>query len=341
MRASERIGRARRLLGIAGGLAWVLAACSGPSAASDGGTPSSSLDLGALPDGLEIRLPAAPTITREVEVTSADAFTEAASVPGTRIRVTAGFDGRAFVRADDVEILVDDGVAVGSLLVERAHARILVRGGRWESLELQVPARFFPGPEEWREEWLVEDVLFEGVEVDAPDSAFLIRGRRVAIVDSEARAVRYSVWCGQTDEFQSEDIVLVGNDFASEGPEATVRLVQVNRAVTVDNRLSNGAKHNYRVHGRSDLAYAARNVLVNTGVMLGTLPGDALGRVWFDENRLHHVSPSLFLADPSIERLVSRGNRAFSDAVGCWLCGDPPDGWDVADNLIEPYAPPD
>lgn len=296
-------------------------------------------DLGALPGELEIQWPALPETSREVTVRTAAELTEAASQPGTRIRVEGSFSERAYVRASNIDIEVAEGMRLGSLMIERANGRVRVRGGQWTEIELQVPAQFHPS-EEWRPEWLVHDVVIDGVSVDAPDSAFLIRGRRVAILNSYAHAVRYSMWCGETDDFQSEDIIVANVIFESDGPESTLRLVQVLRSVTVDSRLSNGNKHNYRVHGRSDLNFAARNTLVTTGVMLGTLPGDALERVWFNDNVLHHTSPSLLVPDPDIGRFESLDNTIYSDVVGCWLCGTPPSGWRAENNQILPYQPP-
>ncbi|HBQ15087.1 MAG: hypothetical protein RLP09_14895 [Sandaracinaceae bacterium] len=296
-------------------------------------------DVGALPAGMEVQWPALPETGREVVVRTAAEFTAAASEAGTRLRVEGSFGERVYVRASNIDIEVAEGMRLGSLMIERGHGQVRIRGGQWTEIELQVPASFHP-VEEWRPEWLVHDVVIDGVSIDAPDSALLIRGRRVAILNSYAHAVRYSMWCGETDDFQSEDIVVANVVFESDGPESTLRLVQVLRSITVDSTLRNGNKHNYRVHGRSDLNFAARNTLVTTGVMLGTLPGDALNRVWFNDNVLHHTSPSLLVPDPAIASFESLNNVIYSDVVGCWLCGTPPSGWRAENNEILPYQPP-
>ncbi|HJL14827.1 MAG TPA: hypothetical protein RMH99_04175 [Sandaracinaceae bacterium LLY-WYZ-13_1] len=297
-------------------------------------------DLGPLPPELTgLRWPQTPRVTREVTVTTHAALTAAVSVPGTRVHVRGVIGGDVSVPADDVEILADEASRLGRLRVERAVHRVRLEGGHWQGVHLAVPARWWP-THEVRAEWMVEDVWIDGVTVDAPGSAFEIRGRRIAVTHADVRAARYSVWCGDTDPLRSEDVILHGNVFDSAGPESTVRLVSVLRSATVANRLANTNKHNYRVHGDSDLAYAADNLLVDTGVMLGTMPGDALGTVWFDDNVLHHTAPDLF--NPSrtaIARLVARGNVAYTDVWSAFYPGTAPGGWDVRDNQRLAYTP--
>src|SRR5690606_4943776 len=231
--------------------------------------------------------------TREVTVTTAAQASAEAGVAGTRIFIEGARGGDVSVGANDVEIIADDATRLGRLGVGRGVARGRVEGGRWSATPPPRPAQYYP-PVEHRPEWMVEDVTVEGVHVIAPDMACESRGRRIAILRSRADAVRYSVWCGDTGPMQSEDVILHENVFVSSGPEATVRLVQVLRSATIGNTLSNTGKHNYRVHGTSDLNYAADNLLVGTGVMLGCMPGVDLNRVWFDDNVFHHYAPDLF-----------------------------------------------
>jgi hypothetical protein len=271
-------------------------------------------------------------------VHTADELAREVGVPGTRVHVVGAVGGSIGIGVDDVEILADDATSLGGLLVARGVSRAHVSGGAWTSVELAIPANFYPSVE-YRDEWMVEDVLLEGVRVSAGDTAFAIRGRRIAIVRSVAEAARYSVWCGDTGPFQSEDVIVSGNDFRSAGAEATVRLVQVLRSATVHNRLENGTKHNYRVHGTSDLNYAARNLLVKTGVMLGRMPGDDLGRVWFDDNELHHDVPDLFNPDGGIDALHATGNVAYTNVWDCFYCAGVMPGWTVSDNVVHPYVP--
>ncbi len=295
-------------------------------------------DLGMLPVELgEANWPASPRIEREIVVEGGRP--QVAS--GTRYLVRANLD-RLLIDADDVEVRVDRGIRVGQLVIERARRRIRLVGGRYGAIELAIPAQHHPPPPTWRREWMVEDVSIENVEVEAEDTAFAIRGRRIAIVDSKARARRYAVWCGDTADFQTEDLILARNRFEAAGPESTVRLVGVRGAIVVDNVLSNGEKHDFRVHGESDRVFFARNRLLHTGIMVGSMPEDHVGSVWIVDNVLHHRVPSLFQIEPSrVQRLVARGNRVYSDRWSCFVCTTARAGWELSDNRIAPYRAPD
>jgi hypothetical protein len=167
-----------------------------------------------------------------------------------------------------------------------------------------------------------------------------VRGLRIAIVGSDVTAGRYSVWCGDTASFQSEDLILLDNVFRSAGPEATVRFVSVLRSATVGNIMSNTLKHNYRIHGVSDLNYAAHNLLVNTGVMFGRMEGDSLNRVFFDDNTFHHTAPDLLNPDTAIRALSAHDNVAYTNVWSQFYAGSVMPGWDLANNVIRPYQPP-
>ena len=116
---------------------------------------------------------------------------------------------------------------------------------------MELPADYSNGPD-FRAEWQTTDVLIDGIEVDAADTAFLMRsGVRIAYREQSIGRGSLQRVVGDTADFEAEDIILAGNDFESAGPEATVRLVNVVRSAVVGNRLTNGAKHNYRIHGRA------------------------------------------------------------------------------------------
>jgi hypothetical protein len=296
--------------------------------------------LGDLPDRFgEVRWPAPPRITREQDVEGSEGR-RVVDQPGTRVTVHGALD-ELVLAANDLEVRAASGARVAHLVVERGKKRIRIAGGHYGFIELPVPAQYVPGPPVFRREWLAEDVTIDGVDVDASDSAFFVRGRRVAILNSHARAERYSIWCGDTGDFQSEDVVIAGNRFESAGPESTVRLVSVRHAVVVDNLLSNTNKHDFRIHGTSDEIVFARNRLVKTGIMVGSMPGDRIGAVWILDNELHHSVPSLFQVSPErVQMLVARGNRIFSDRWHCFVCDHQMGhGWVVADNHMAPYRP--
>jgi uncharacterized protein YegP (UPF0339 family) len=309
----------------------------------DGGdSPVSDYDLGGLPAELEIRWPEPPTIEQEETITSTDGDTVRCDRPHTRYLIETEVN-RLVVGASDVAIAVAEEARVGSAFVEREVARVRFDGGRYGSIELAVPADFTTDPPTWREAWLVADVLVEGVDIDAPDGGLILRGKRIAVLSSRIHARRYPIWVGDTDDFRSEDVIVADSELVADGPEATLRMVSVLRSVVVDNVLSNPQKHNYRVEGASDLAFAARNTLVDAGLMLASQPGDDVGTVWFRENVLHHRTHSLLVVDDppgsQLRRFVASDNTVYSDDWDCFLCVEAPAGWDVVEHTIRPYQP--
>lgn len=304
--------------------------------------PVSGYDLGELPAELEIQWPESPTIEQEETITSTDGDTVRCDRPHTRYLIETDVD-RLIVAASDVTIAVAADARVGSAFVEREVARIRFDGGRYGGIELAVPADFNTDPPTWREAWLVADVSIEGVDIEAADGGLTLRGKRIAVLSSRIHAHRYPLWIGDTEDFRSEDVIVAGNELVADGPEATLRMVSVLRSVVVDNLLSNPEKHNYRVEGHSDLAFAARNTLVDAGLMLASQPRDDVGTVWFRENVLHHRTPSLLVVDDppgsKLERFVASDNTIYSDDWSCFLCVEAPAGWDVPEHTIRRYQP--
>ncbi|WP_053232006.1 hypothetical protein [Sandaracinus amylolyticus] len=298
-------------------------------------------ELGPLPSELAaLRWPEPPRITRTVGAHDAASLQRAVDAPGTCVRVHGSIPDAIVVHASDVEILMDDGARLGRITVVPGTQRVHLSGGTIDGIELSPPARWDPEPT-YDEALMISDVLVDHVRAEASDSAFVIRGRRVAIVDSDVRAERYSLWAGDTGPLDGADLIVAGNTFRSAGPEATLRIHDVVRSVVVDNVLSNGRKHDYRVHGRSDLAYAARNVLLRTGIMIGNQPGDAVGTVVLERNTLHLEEPSMLEIDEgAIRRLVLRDNVVYTDR---WDTFYPyprvREGWIVEHNERHPFRP--
>jgi hypothetical protein len=162
---------------------------------------------------------------------------------------------------------------------------------------------------------------------------------RAAITNSVVQAGWYGVYVGVPAGFNAEDVVIAGNVLSSAGPEATIRFEHTIRSATIGNRLSNGSKHNYRVHGDSDVNWAARNTLIETGAMIGSLVADHLGREWFDDNVFYHRAPSLFEYG-GIETLTARGNVVYSTVWDCFFCNSVPEGWTIENNVAMPYVEP-
>jgi hypothetical protein len=188
--------------------------------------------------------------------------------------------------------------------------------------------------------------MIDGISVKSTSSsALLVRGHRVAVLRSFAYGADYAIYSDAITNDQGSNIIIAGNNLQAEGRQATLRLISVRNAVTVNNRITDlmltGTKHDYRVHGTSDQVYAAHNELVNGGVMMGTMSGDSVGHVWFDANTMHHKTADLFnISTSTVSALHAHDNAVYSDVWTCMVCGKSPSGWDVANNVVKPYTNP-
>lgn len=178
---------------------------------------------------------------------------------------------------------------------------------------------------------------------------------------------------------QNKDIIVANNRLHSKGytrdsipdpirvSEATVRMHDSVNTVTMHNRLQNGdldsarGKHNYRIHGHpskggASYAYAACNLFVNTGVMIGeggydpAPPREDVRHYWFNSNLFYQRADSLYqmglTPDVAVHDAEIRGNRAYSDLHTHFYSPDsPPADWIIRDNPVVPYGtgirPPD
>jgi hypothetical protein len=284
--------------------------------------------------------PEAPRTVRDVQVSSAAELEHALLRPGTLIHVRGAIPGNFSTASSDLAIVGDDGARLGTLLLLQGAQRIELRHLELAGVELAPPALFDEQGAHYDPARMVQDVHIADVRVDAPDSAFVLRGRRVRIERAQVHAARYALWAGDTGPLDGSDLWLSDAELSSEGAEATVRIHDVLRSVVVRNTLSNGAKHAYRVHGRSDLAYAAHNLLLHTGVMIGTQPGDSVGFIRFEDNELRTETPSLFELDvQAIRTMIVQRNRAFNDTWNELLPYQVPPSWLIVDNTCAPYTP--
>jgi hypothetical protein len=303
-------------------------------------------DLGELPEGFEVRWPKGPSKEQTVEVATAEEFNAAAATAHTKILITADIPSTIGITASHIDVRMVDGVTVHGLSIAKGVRRVRVRGGRFGAggIEMSYPTVYYPQAAT-DAAWQIEDVLFDGIEVNAAadKSALTLRGNRVAVINSHLRGGEYAIWSDTTDPLVNSDVIIAGNVLQSEGDQAVLRLVGAHNSVTVDNRIEDllltGRKHAYRVHGESDQIFAARNLLVNGGTMFGTMPGDMIGEMWFEDNDFHHVTEDLFHPDADqVLRLRAHGNVAYS-ARSCFLCFQAPSEWDVDDNELHPYQP--
>lgn len=306
--------------------------------------PTAPYALGSLP--LAVSWPAAPKVTRSVNVSTSADFNKAASVAGTLITITAPISGHGTIAASDIEVHMASGASLGGVTINKSTKRIALYGGHYTgTIEVAMPAQFWPSRVD-DPSWTVEDVMIDGVSVKSTSStAVFLRGHRVALLRSFAYGADYGVYMDTINGAQNSDVIIAGNNIQAEGRQATVRLINALRSVVINNRITDlmltGSKHCYRVHGVSDQNYAAHNEVVNAGVMIGTMDGDSVGKVWFDSNTMHHVTPDLFNIDRTrVRSLHAHDNMVYTNVWSSMIGGNLPSGWDAANNVVKPYTNP-
>jgi hypothetical protein len=155
-------------------LALALAWCS--LAVSQAAAQTAPYNLGVLPAGFVVRWPAPPTITRQVQVTTASAFNQAAAVAGTRVVIAAVITTGVTIRASDVEVTMNAGASLGSLTIDHAVKRVALRGGTYTGkIETSVAAAWTPNQVD-HPEWIIEDVMIDGVSARSTSVTFMLRG---------------------------------------------------------------------------------------------------------------------------------------------------------------------
>lgn len=313
-----------------------------PPPAPDPSGPE-AYDLGLVPADLGIRWPQRPVVTADMEIGADAELNGDWTQSQTRLLIVGQID-QLVIDADDVEVEIAHGAYVGSLIVVPGHERIHVHGGELGQIALEPPHVLHPPPPEWRADDMTEDVLIEDVTVDAASSGLtgvLLRGRRIALVNSRVDARLVAVYVGDTAPVQSEDVVIAGCSLRTEGEDVTVSLSDVRRGVVVDSWIENLRMGSLGFHGESEWLVATRNTLVGGGAMIGTDARDRVEDAWFWANAIHHSGIVLLsLAPERVEDLVLADNTLFSDSVTCAWCGEVPDSWLVRSNRVRPYRSP-
>lgn len=319
---------------------------AGAALDADAGAPKvetccSDPSLGSLPTQLGgLQWPALPSITSEIVVTTDSELQAALALhSNVRIRVHGAHAGLYTLARSDVELVLEAGAFIEHLLIARSQSRVRIVGGTFNAIEMMPPVDYPNGGTEPEPELMATDITIECVTVLAPDTAFLLRGHRVAILGADVFAGRYAVYVGDAEPLPIDDIIVAHSVLRSAGPEATYRLHGVRRSVVAFTRLSNPFKHNWRVHGDSERNYIGDSILTGTGAMIGWIEGDSIERAYFVRNTVYYdASNGLFLAEPTrVSRLTVTDNVVYSDEPF-----DPGDGprWKVARNTTHPYQPP-
>jgi pectate lyase len=84
--------------------------------------------------------PAAPKVTRSVNVATSADFNKAASVAGTLITLTAAISGHVTVDASDIEVHMASGASLRGLTISKALKRIALYGGHYTGTIELAPA---------------------------------------------------------------------------------------------------------------------------------------------------------------------------------------------------------
>lgn len=362
-------------------------------------------DLGSLPTGMSINWPQPPSIERDIDIDSENFPTAyvTANKSRTRFRFQENIDEEVIVSASDVEIVIAPGVKLRNIVLNPRVQRVKISGGEvgkiravgsTESLTFRqsiFPSFPFPGRTSPSPKGYVTDILIDSITLnhnaegepslcptDFRDCFGIMLGAvsRVAIINSRISSLVYPIaaWSPSNPPSffrrnKNEDIIIANNRLHSVlGEEATVRIHDSVRTVTVHNRLQNGNdsvpwKHNYRIHGLllnggARYAYAAYNLLINSGVMIGEggysspparpdappppPPAESVRNYWFNNNQFYQLAPSLYqMGVSAVHDVEIRDNHAYSKVdwhLDCFYCpSDAPGDWIIMDNLVEPY----
>jgi len=321
-----------------------------PPPPSPSGTTCNGVYLGVIPFAVEC--PVMPVITQEISVTNEHELYAAAKQPGTRIIVSADIPNASLISGSDVEV-VATGYQLGQMTLEHSSHRVRFIGGQYQRINVNPPTVWWPAFES-NPAWFSTDVSIQDVSFVNPSGiAISVGGKRVAILNNTCQVRDYCIW--GTSDLGIEDLIVAGNHFVTQGVQANIRLVSITRSVVVENYLESLVKHNYRIHGISDLIYAARNTLVGAGALMGGCDApyyDQIGQVWHHNNVHHHIGnnstfqvgewtpPSQGCTEPfGVQDMDARNNILYSDIAPFWTYGTPPGHWIDENNQVFPYQP--
>lgn len=332
-----------------------------PEVTPDAPTPPPSGDGYTLADAtaglpFTVNTPVAPTITSEATVTPATI--QANKVNGRRLILQPGNYGNQSFGTLDQEIVIQPGVEIGTLSIDRTARRLHFRGeparaGRIRTLNTGGS---------WNNG--MSDLLFDGINVDdtGSPSQNQVHGIRVAVINSSVTASAYAM--GNFHEVT--DFILANSHVHTYGTtQANMRSHSALRYVVVDSRLqkSGSGHHALRVHGGepgarpADQIYIARNQFDGSRVAMrsngneaenaGTSAASAgIQTAWFVDNVIYQPginNASLYAGNVSHDsdrpvNFTVRDNVLYSDRATWFSPGQPRSNWDVANNAHLPYA---
>ena len=246
-----------------------------------------------------LNTPVAPTITSEATVTPATI--QANKVNGRRLILEPGNYGSQSFGTLDQEIVIQPGVEIATLSIDRTARRLHFRAEPARSGRI----RNIDTGGSWNNG--MTDLMFDGINADDTGSPGTnqVHGIRVAVINSSITASAYAM--GNFHEVT--DFILANSHVHTYGTtQANMRSHSALRYVVVDSRLqkSGSGHHALRVHGASssgdrpaDMIYIARNqfdgsrVAVRSDGMASENNGDGLRpppasrTAWFVNNVIY------------------------------------------------------
>jgi hypothetical protein len=247
-----------------------------------------SLDLAAIPwhtaagpwgAQVPLQAPALPVTTRQVSVSTPQAFNQAAAVAGTQITVTAGWAGNSMVsiNASDVDVILPAGVAIGAVEIgawprTTPIAKVRIRGSTPGTHSGGRMGQFRAAP---GAAGIYTDVVIDGIDLNGDSSlgggetnqAFRVDVTRMAVLNSRVIAAGYT-WLGS-----ARHVVIANSNFYHGGATRAATGFAEGWGIrntggpftVVDSRIQGTRYHNIRtqsVGGSGELLYIGRSTLV-------------------------------------------------------------------------------
>ncbi|NND54611.1 MAG: hypothetical protein HKN56_06535, partial [Gammaproteobacteria bacterium] len=283
---------------------------------STGGDYDLSDALAGVP--FTVNTPVLPNISEEVTVTPSTIA--ANKVNGRRLILQPGNYGNQSFGTQDQEIVIQPGVEIGTLSIDRTARRLHFRATPVRSGRIRTITTGGSNNNG------ITDLFFEGLYVNdnGSPSANNFHGARIAIINSHIIASEYAVggFHGVTDFILANSHA--HTDSNGGGNESNMRSHSPVRYVVVDSRLQKSGlskKHTLRIHAGppgdrpADDIYIARNQLDGSRVAIrgtGTCGAEngqpdacetaGLGTVWFDNNVIYQPgfnNASLYTGSPA------------------------------------------
>jgi hypothetical protein len=310
------------------------------------GRPDQLYDLGDIP--FAIQWPEAPSITREVSVSTRSELEQAAGISGSSITLRPGEYGNVQIAGSDLELVLEAGVEIGFLtlrgqrisLVGNPHRQHRIRAIHAHNADNSD--LFFLGLN-----------VVSGTTAEEYQEANNIRGTRIAWLHSYIDMVGHAMFMGHGGSSH----IIVANTWVRQhrGRQAGPRLHDASYLVFVDSRFENMERQSWRLHtvqgGGAVNVVLSRNQFVGSGIQLrpNSGAGEPAGGyglmtdIWLEDNVWYHDrNVVLKTHDPGepVAQNVRFRNNQLNSALGFSFPSAPHSSWEVSGNTIGGYQEP-